>query len=54
MKVVLQILQDVEHLGLDGNVDADTRLIGDDELRPQGRADADADPLTLTSGELVG
>ena len=51
--LLLQVLQQVQDLGLDGNVQGGNRLVADDELRAQDERASDADALTLTAGELV-
>ena len=42
-----------QHLGLHGDVERGRRLVGDQQRRPAGEGDGDADALSLTSGELV-
>ena len=51
--LLLQVLQQVQDLSLDGNVQGGNRLVADDELRAQDERASDADALTLTAGELV-
>ena len=41
------ILQQVEDLGLDGDVERGHRLVGDDQLGPQRQRPRDADSLPL-------
>ena len=50
----LQLLQQVDHLGLDRHVKAGNRLVGHDEVRAHGQRAGDADPLALAAAELVG
>src|SRR5690606_30203751 len=52
-ELVLQVLEDVQHLRLNGDVERRDRLVRDDELRAQGERSRDADTLALTAGELV-
>src|SRR5947207_11190199 len=51
---VLQILQEVQQLGLDRDVERRDRLVADQDLRAQGERAGDRDPLALAAGELVG
>src|SRR5438309_1663280 len=50
---VLQILQEVQQLGLDRHVERGDRLVADQDLRAQGERAGDRDPLALAAGELV-
>src|SRR5882762_955895 len=50
---VLQILQEVQQLGLDRDVERRDRLVADQDLRTQGERAGDRDPLALAAGELV-
>ena len=52
-ELVLQLLEQVEHLRLDRDVERGDRLVADDELRVERERPRDADALTLTAGELV-
>ena len=52
-ELVLQVLQQVDDLGLDRHVQRGDRLVGDDQLGPQGERAGDADALALAAGELV-
>ena len=49
-----EFVQQVEHLGLDGDVQGANRLVGHDELRGYGQGPGDADALPLAAGEFVG
>ncbi len=49
----LQVLQQVEDLGLDGNIQRRDRLVADDKLRVQGQGAGNADALALTAAEGV-
>src|SRR2546428_2118045 len=49
----LQVLQEIEDLGLDGDVQRRHGLVGDDEARPDGERAGAADPLALPAAELV-
>ena len=51
---LLQVQQQVDDLGLDGDVQGRHRLVADDQLRVQGQCPGDADALALAAGELVG
>ena len=51
--LALQVDHQIEHLGLDGNVERRHRLVGDNQLRLQGQRSCNADALALTAGELV-
>ena len=52
--LLLQILQQVQNLGLDGHVQGGHRLVTDDEPGMQGQGLGDGNALALASGELVG
>ena len=52
--LLLQLGQQVQHLGADGNVQRGDRLVCDDEVRFHDQRPGNADALTLTAGELVG
>ena len=54
VKFLLQLVHQVQHLGLDGHVQGGHRLIGDDQLWLYGQCPGDPDPLALAAGELVG
>src|SRR5690348_5539719 len=49
----LQVLQQIERLGLNRDVERRDRLIADDELWTQGQRAGDADALALTAAEGV-
>ena len=51
--LALQLLEQVEHLGLDRDVERRGRLVGDEQLGLERERAGDADALTLTTGELV-
>ena len=53
VELLLQLLEEVEHLGLHGDVESRHRLVGNDEVRLQDQGPGDADPLALAAGELV-
>ena len=46
---VLQVLQEVDDLGLDGDVEGGDWLVGDDEGGVEGEGARDADALTLAA-----
>ena len=48
-----QVDQEVEDLGLDGDVERRGRLVEQDDLRLQDQRPGDRDPLALAAGELV-
>ena len=50
----LQLLEQVEHAGLDRHVERRRRLVGDEQPRTERQRPGDADPLALAAGELVG
>ena len=50
---LLQILQQVDDLGLDRYVQRRHRLVADDQLGFDGERARDTDALALTAGELV-
>ena len=52
-EALLQVLQQLQDLGLDGDVEGRGRLVGDQEVRLVGERHGDHDPLALTAGELV-
>ena len=53
VELVLEVLEQVDDLGLDRDVERGDRLVGDDQLRPQRERPGDADPLPLAARELV-
>src|SRR5262245_60576798 len=53
LKLVLQVVQQVEHLRLARHVECRHGLVRDDQLRPQREGPRDADPLPLAAGELM-
>ena len=53
VEVVLEVVEQVDHLRLDRDVERGDRLVGDDQLRVQRERARDADPLALPAGELV-
>src|SRR4051794_17156555 len=52
-ELVLEVLEEVEDLGLDRDVERRDRLVTHDQLRVQGQCTGDADALPLPPGELV-
>jgi hypothetical protein len=52
-ELVLEALEQVDDLGLDGDIQRRDRLVADDDLRSEGQATGDADALALAAGELV-
>ncbi len=53
-ELVLQILQQIEYLGLNRHVECRDGFVEDDELRFECECASDADALSLPAGELVG
>ena len=51
--LILQFLQEVNDLRLNGHIQSGNGLVADDELGPQRQRTGDADTLSLTAGELV-
>ena len=54
MQLPLQLVEEVEDLGLDRDVEGADRLVGHDDLRLERQGPGDADALALPPGELVG
>ena len=52
-QLVLQVLQQVEDLGLDRDVQRRDRLVADQQVGPQRQRPGDADALALAAGEAV-
>ena len=52
-QLALQILQEIDDLGLDGHIESRYRLVADDETRLQREGASDADALALPAGELM-
>ena len=50
----LEVLHQVEDLGLDGDVEGRDGLVGHDQLGIEGEGPGQADALALAAGELVG
>ena len=53
-ELLLEFFEHVDDLCLDGNVQGGYRLIADDEGRVDRQSAGNADPLSLSAGELVG
>ncbi len=53
-KFFLDVLQQVDHLGLNRQVKGRNRFIGDDQTGANRQGPCDADPLSLAAGKLVG
>ena len=51
---LLELFQQVQHLGADGHVQGGDGLVGDDELGLHDHGPSQADALTLAAGKLVG
>src|SRR3989338_8683333 len=54
MHLLLELLEEIDNLGLNRDIQGGDRLIGNDELRIHGQRPGDADPLPLTAAELMG
>ena len=52
-ELLLQVLEQVDHLRLDRHVERRHRLVADDQLRLDRERARDADALALAAGELV-
>ncbi len=52
-ELLLQLLQQVDDLCLDGDVQGGDGLVADEQVRLEGEGSRDADPLALSTGELV-
>ena len=53
MGLLLEQCQQVEDLGLHGDIEGGRRLIGDDEAGPQREGHGDHDPLALAARQLM-
>ena len=53
-EVGLEVGEEVEDLGLDGDVEGGDGFVADDELGAQGQGAGDADALALAAGEFGG
>src|SRR5215475_6691776 len=51
--LLLQILQNIDHLRADGNVKRGDRLVGDDELWAERKGTDNPEALALTAGKLA-
>ena len=51
--LLLQMAQQVEHLGADGHIQSRDGLVGNDELRLHDQGAGNADALALAAGELM-
>ena len=49
-----EVVEEIEDLGLDGDVEGGGGLVGDQELRLAGQGHGDHDPLAQSARELVG
>ena len=52
--VLLEVREEVQHLGLHGNVERGYRLVAHNKSRLDRERSGDADTLTLSAGELMG
>ena len=53
VELLLQVLQQIDHLGLDGHIQGRDGFITDDQGRLQGQGARHADALALAAGEFV-
>ena len=53
VELLLQLVEQVDHLGLHRHVEGRHRLVGDDQLGLDRQRPGDADALALAAGELV-
>src|SRR5665647_2994970 len=53
VELVLEVFEQVDHLGADGHVEGAHRLVADDELGVERQGAGDADTLALPARELV-
>ncbi len=53
VELVLEILEQVDDLGLDGHVEGGNRLVSHDEVRVERERTRQTDPLALPPGEFV-
>ena len=53
-RLTLEIAEEVDDLGLDGDVEGGDRLVEDEHPGPEGHRAGDPDPLPLPARELVG
>lgn len=51
---LLEVLEQIDDLGLDRHVKSAGRLVTDNERRPERQGARDGDPLTLPTGKLMG
>src|SRR5882724_3667313 len=51
--LALQIDQEIDHLGLDRDVERGHWLVADDQPRPERQRAGDADALALAAGKLM-
>ena len=54
MELLLEVVEQVDDLGLDGDVERRDGLVEQDQLRVDRQRPGDPDPLPLAPGELVG
>jgi hypothetical protein len=52
-ELLLEVLEEIEHLRLDRDVESRDRLVGDQQTRRGGQRTRDADALALAARELV-
>ncbi len=53
LEIVLELTQQVEHLGLNRHIERGDRLVADDEIRVERQRARDTNALALTARELV-
>ena len=53
LQPLAQICQQIDDLGLDRDIKRADRLVGDNQLGPEGKRPGDANPLPLAAGKLM-
>ena len=53
-ELVLQVLQEIDHLRLNGDIESRDRLLPDNEVGAEHQRPRDADALALAARELMG
>ncbi len=52
-ELLLEVIEEIQHLRLDRDVQGRDGLVGDDQLRPECEGPRDPDPLPLAAGEFM-
>src|SRR5690606_6750665 len=53
VEALAQVHEEIDDLGLDGDVESRDAFVADEKLWPDGERTRDTDALTLTTGKLV-